>query len=747
MVTSGTVSLSAKEITPSEALNRALNSIGTTTGNQLRSRASLAGNPTPQYTSKVNINGKAHPAYYVFNAPSDQGFIIATADNSLRPVLAYSDSGSLEMNDLPDNIRWWLGEYEREIEWYLTKGNNQTSPAPLPANGLKTPAPKPYAPSFKSNQDREPIEYLVKTLWNQGAPYNDICPKVGGERSVTGCVATAMAQVLNYHQFAEGKGQIRYRTRTSGIEVEFYFSNWKPEWDQMLDIYINDEWTKDEAWQVAKLMRACGSAVRMDYTPQASGAFSSDIAPGLIDYLGYSDQTSYFERGSLIGDWDALCYDAISQGYPLLYCGTGTAGGHCFVCDGYDGEGLFHINWGWGGLGPDGMYALTALDPPHLGTGGGAGGFNYGQSVCIAVPEGRTYIKPDVETAEVYLENLAGRSKGDQLMFRADVHTTLLTGAQFYYGYILTDEAGYPVGSELLYALDLPSPYYYYPSDELTITSSPEYLADLPDGNYYLYPAYMMRDGVAPWKMHNSGSTQCFQLQILSGSVKKTTYTSSVDSFSLSLDYQTPIDFNVESENDLDITIRNKGELAFAYDGPLYVALREHGVPGPWAGDDEEDEEEGELTRQNVSEQDDEVPVFYQELTSSPFIEAEGTATFTFLPDLSELEIGKKYDLYIGLFSEITGDFFIEAPHPLVLSITDGSGVQDITASRNEYSYIRHGDEIILNEIPAGQIVELYSAQGLLVDRKISNGTPLILKGSKGVSILRINGQARKIIL
>lgn len=433
-------------------------------------------------TETLQLNGEDKPAFYVFNSTADASFLILTADDRLRPVLAVGDSGAMDMENLPPSTRWWLDQYREQIAFYIE--NN------------------PYAPAWEAPQghtDHAVVSYLVKSLWSQSDPYYDNCPAVGGQRCVTGCVATAMAQVVNYHKFANPTGNHTYTTRTRGLRVTFNYSRWTPDFDLMLNDY-SGSYSAASATAVSKLMSACGVAVDMDYTPEASGASSSIIGTGLKQYMGYSSQTAFYPRGLFNeNDWESLCYNAIAQGYPLIYCGTGNNGGHCFVCDGYEGSGLFHINWGWAGAGPDGAYALTALNPEILGTGGGGGGFNYMQDVVVAVPGdgNHNYQAPqDVDVQPYYITDM---EVFDNNNFGVGILCSLETdGPAFLYGYRIADTNGKNVAMNVVYGLDGLSVGTMYPAENLTYPLSDVDVSDLDNGTYYLIPIWLPQ-GAETW--------------------------------------------------------------------------------------------------------------------------------------------------------------------------------------------------------------------------------------------------------
>lgn len=305
--------------------------------------------------------------FYVFNVEQQGGFVIVSADDRTVPILGYADNGNLEMDKLPENARYWLESYAAQIK-------------ALGSNVKTTQAPRRVIGS--------PVTPLLTCQWDQRDPYNRQCPKSGDDYCVTGCVATAMAQVMYYYRYPNMTSTAipGYKTEKMKLNLsELPATTFK--WDKMKDTYSDGE-TGETADAVAELMRYCGQAVQMDYTTDESGA--SVYASHLTYYFGYSKTTRDVARANYTAaTWEKLIYDEISASRPVLYSGQSGAGGHQFVVDGYDANGLFHINWGWSGQ-SDGFFTLSVLNPNDRGTGGGAStnGYTMDQMAIIG-------LKPD----------------------------------------------------------------------------------------------------------------------------------------------------------------------------------------------------------------------------------------------------------------------------------------------------------------------------------------------------------------
>lgn len=355
----------AKEITPEEALGRL------TAGQVSTKVLDKATRITPKLAHTTRT-ASGDAAVYIFSSAGDNGFLVLSADDMALPLLGYSDSGKFSAENLPPQLEWWLSEYASQIE-YARNNNIQIS-------GTKKP--------LSAIANREAIAPMLKTKWDQIAPYNNQCPLDGTARTWTGCVATAVSQVMKYFEYPEiGKGQITYDIESLEKKVSMNFAQKKFDWANMLNTYEDGNYTQEQADAVAYLMKAAGYAVKMQYSTDASGALALNIRNGLVNYLDYDPNTQYTLRSyHSTEQWHDMIYQNLKNVGPVVYGGGSTlGGGHSFVCDGYDGDGLFHFNWGWSGM-SDGYFSLEALNPGALGTGGGTGGgYNFTQDALIGL--------------------------------------------------------------------------------------------------------------------------------------------------------------------------------------------------------------------------------------------------------------------------------------------------------------------------------------------------------------------------
>lgn len=313
-------------------------------------------------------------ALFVYNVGESDGYVILTADDSTLPVVGYSDRGSFDAAQLSPEFRYWLEEYANQIEYVRSKGIT-VSPVVTATRGAISP--------------------MTTTKWNQDNPYNAQCPVINGGVSMTGCVATSMAQVMKFWNYpAAGTGTLSLLLPGSRTPTKIQLASNPFDWGNMLNSY-DGEYTNAQRDAVAFLMKCCGFSVKMQYSPEQSGAYPIDIGSALINYFKYNPNLSYESHHYYSpAEWEDMVYNEIASGRPVIYGGHSRSGGHSFVCDGYDGNGFYHFNWGWGGM-SDGYFALNALDPNNIGIGGGTGGYNINQDILRNVqPEegGATYV-------------------------------------------------------------------------------------------------------------------------------------------------------------------------------------------------------------------------------------------------------------------------------------------------------------------------------------------------------------------
>ena len=279
--------------------------------------------------------------FYVFNNENGEGFVIISADDVARPVLGYSQTGSFDADNIPDNLRWWLSEYDRQIQWAQ---ENNLPPSEEIAEQWKR---------IKANQVTAAtpvVGPLIQTHWGQAPYYNNKCPKSDDGDAVTGCTATALAQIMRYWSWPEkGFGSHEYTHNKYG-ELYANFGETFYDWDNMPN-WLDEISSSKEIDAVSTLMYHCGVSVDMNYGPDVSSAYNNNAANAACNYFYYSDAIEYLWKNYFSSNnlWYDILFDQLNNRFPILYGGAKSdrTGGHAFVCDGYNSAYYLHFNWGW----------------------------------------------------------------------------------------------------------------------------------------------------------------------------------------------------------------------------------------------------------------------------------------------------------------------------------------------------------------------------------------------------------------
>lgn len=324
-------------------------------------------------------------SYYVFPNANSKGFTIVSGDDRLPEIVGYSRQGSYDENNLPEGFVSFMKAYQN----LYNKVNLGDAEALKNLAEIKAWRNKKNA-SAASTSAVAPL--LGNIEWDQTSPYNNMCPRYDSVHvAATGCVATAMAQVMAYYKYPKQlKADIPgYVNRWNGIPMEIPTITREEgvyDWDNMLPKYNKEaNATQQQKDAVAKLMYHCGAAVQMNYGPESAAAVS---ATKLAKYFGYdADLMMDLNRSTFSLDkWMQIIDTELAAGRPVLYSGQASDGGHQFICDGKDGEGLYHINWGWSGS-QNGYFDLSLLNPEKGGTGSGSSteGYNRLCSMTIGI--------------------------------------------------------------------------------------------------------------------------------------------------------------------------------------------------------------------------------------------------------------------------------------------------------------------------------------------------------------------------
>ncbi len=316
-------------------------------------------------STAANRRAANEAAYYVFNATGQQGFVIISGDERTDAVLGYADEGAFDESRLPAHVSTWLDSYAEQISMLTDQPSSQVS--------RRTAVHDAVAP-------------IVTVKWGQESPYNNQCPTISSYKAPTGCVATALAQIMHSFKYPTTSVQaIPGYTDSDGHAIAATTAG-VIDWDNMLTTYTGSSTTTQQD-AVARLMRLCGQAAKMNYSVTSSGAFADNVGPALSTYFGYNTNARNIDRADYSATaWDETIYQEIAEGRPVLYNGYATGGGHAFVCDGYDGNGYYHVNWGWEGM-YNGYYKLSVLNPDGGGTGssGTADGYSVEQCAVIGI--------------------------------------------------------------------------------------------------------------------------------------------------------------------------------------------------------------------------------------------------------------------------------------------------------------------------------------------------------------------------
>ena len=422
--------------TASDALNVATN--------HLRESAPRHANGAPHQAPQLTLAMAAENAadhkvdYYVFNNSGNRGFVIVSGDDNAAPVLGYCDEGTIEPDNMPDGLRYMLSCYAEQMRY------------------LRSHPASAYAPA--STETTMCISPLLTTNWNQNTPFNDLCPTFGPDntRSMTGCVATATAQVMNYHQWPkQGTGEFTYvcnvnKQGDQTLSADFGATTY--DWDNMLDNYYVGGYNEAEGKAIATLLYHVGVASHMNYGITSNTPTFAALE-ALRTYFKYNKGMKVYTRTNVLtAQWDSLLMNELINARPVIYTGfSPEGGGHCFVLDGCNADGYYHFNWGWGGR-SNGYFLLTSLNPRDQGIGSYEGGYNASQEFIANVypdkgepfPDGyleATCYKIWPEEARVNLgEKVPINIR--YLLFNADGYGLSVNVS---FGFMLSDKNGIPV--------------------------------------------------------------------------------------------------------------------------------------------------------------------------------------------------------------------------------------------------------------------------------------------------------------
>ena len=292
--------------------------------------------------------------FYVFNFKSG-GFVMVSADDAVIPILGYSDESNFDNNNIPPNAQWWFDGYSKQIK-SIVEANIDNSETSKEWKNIRNNV---FPTAAKGAKDIAP---LCATTWDQSPYYNALCPNSG----VTGCVATAMGQVMKKWAYpTTGVGTHSYMEANSGSVLTVNYGTTTYSWSSMPNKVTSSN------TPVATLLYHCGVSVNMSYASSGSGANQADIPRALIQNFNYQPTAEIqYQSNFSSADWITLLENELNHGRPILYAGTDVSAGdgHSFVFDGYKTSGnTFDVNWGWSGT-DNGYFAVGALNPSGQGT-------------------------------------------------------------------------------------------------------------------------------------------------------------------------------------------------------------------------------------------------------------------------------------------------------------------------------------------------------------------------------------------
>lgn len=319
--------------------------------------------------------------YYVFPHDGNCGYTIVSGDDRMPEIVGYSTTDTYSEENMPDGMKHLMQAYEA-MATALANGDVKAE---------RCLAEKEALAADSTYQQPRVAPLLADVAWGQTEPYNNLCPMYDGQRrTLNGCVPTAMAQLMMYYQYPQTlKSDIpAYQTESYQLNMPSVSAGERYDWDNMLPQYSGSAYTAEQANAVAKLMYHCGLSADADYGPSSTGALCTPNV--LVKYWGYDpDVIMFLDRENFsLREWTAILDAELQASRPVFYIGfSTTSGGHAFLCDGADGDGLYHINWGWSGW-SNGYFDITVLNSDYSGAESAtapADGYNYNCGMIVGI--------------------------------------------------------------------------------------------------------------------------------------------------------------------------------------------------------------------------------------------------------------------------------------------------------------------------------------------------------------------------
>ena len=389
--------------------------------------------------------------YYVFPHDGNCGYTIVSGDDRMPEIVGYSTTDTYSEENMPDGMKHLMQAYEA-MAAALANGD---------AKAERCLAEKEALAADSTYRQPRVAPLLADIAWGQTEPYNNLCPMYDDQRrTLNGCVPTAMAQLMMYYQYPQTlQSDIpAYQTQSYQLNMPSVSAGERYDWDNMLPQYSGSAYTAAQANAVAKLMYHCGLSVKADYGPSSTSALCTPNV--LVKYWGYDPDVIkfLFRENFSLREWTAILDAELQASRPVYYSGVPfTSVGHAFLCDGADGDGLYHINWGWSGW-SNGYFDITVLNSDYSGTESAtapADGYNYSCNMIVGImpdngvadaPLIVTPLLTAIENEEVGCELLtterADTSGSFKLRINAEFGNVEETAFEGYAGVCLEDEKG-----------------------------------------------------------------------------------------------------------------------------------------------------------------------------------------------------------------------------------------------------------------------------------------------------------------
>ncbi len=476
-----------------------------------------------------------NPEYYIFNAENDGGFVIVSGDKRTRKsILGYSEKGHFDYDNLPSNAKAWIDGYAEEIR--ILRGESGEKEVFSRTDGDYPASVSPL---------------LGDTEWGQDSPFNDMCPTINDEHVPSGCVATALSQVMYYYKWpAQGSGIVEgYVVGGKEVNEATDLSKSTYQWDLMLPKYTS-ETSKESREAVALLLHDIGRAIHMNYDLSESGASRENTIPALYTNFDYDKGVRILQKEYCSTEmWENVLRNEISNGRPVLYSGGSTGGGHTFICDGYDDKGYFYFNYGWNGE-SNGYYLTSATM------------FNLSQDIIYGIEKNKggesqlslmskTDFMYDDSKSEIACQ-LAVVCTADQVPIELAIAATNLSTNKTDY-YIQKEDVSDPTPS----------------GDLMAKFTSLSFNDNLEDGTYQIYPVCRVKG--KEWEtFYFADNRQCFiDLTVQDG--KKTYANNNINGETDSGTIEIDVIYYKLNESEKTATVTYKNDKYNSYEG--YVVI------------------------------------------------------------------------------------------------------------------------------------------------------------------------------